>query len=246
MPRADRISLTADGLRMPNVDQLSNKSMLNVVLDRHFAGLPARLSTREVVGLFNNLTRLTDKSLREYDAARAELLNHLREGQIMIGPYLRAIDHMENCISAVDRAVLNAQALRERRIGGGAPRLTERQEERLAFFRNAIEHSDERLLGITKSKRIQQFAHLEPFSIRLANTSIVIGSHVLNYRELVAAMAKCHKTIEVIRGVPTGDPGPKFPNAILRTTDPSIPAARPGFTASDYLKTIARLGVTHA
>jgi len=41
---------------------------------------------------------------------------------------------------------------------------------------------------------------------------MVIGSHVLTYKELVSAMTKCHKTIEVIRGVATGDPGPQFPD----------------------------------
>jgi hypothetical protein len=46
---------------------------------------------------------------------------------------------------------------------------------------------------------------------------MVIGKNVLTYRELVAAMTKCHKTIEVIRGVPTGALGPNFPNAKLRT-----------------------------
>jgi hypothetical protein len=65
-------------------------------------------------------------------------------------------------------------------------------------------------------------------------------------KELVSAMTKCHRTIEIIRGVPTGDPCSKFPNALLRTTDPSTPTPRPRFTASDYLKQMARLGVTHA
>jgi len=37
---------------------------------------------------------------------------------------------------------------------------------------------------------------------------MVIGANVVTYKELVSAMAKCHKTIEVIRGVPTGTPGP--------------------------------------
>jgi hypothetical protein len=65
-------------------------------------------------------------------------------------------------------------------------------------------------------------------------------------KELVSAMTKCHRTIEIIRGVPPGDPCSKFPNALLRTTDPSTPTPRPRFTASDYLKQMARLGVTHA
>ena len=102
-----------------------------------------------MIGLFMNFSRLTDKALREYDAARAELLLYVspHDGPLRITPYLRAIDHMENCVSAAHRAVLNAQALQENKIGRSAPRLTPRQEDRLAYLRNAIEHSDEKLLG---------------------------------------------------------------------------------------------------
>ncbi len=72
MPRADRVSLTPDGLDMPSVDHLSNKGMYNVVLDRHLAGFPAKITrSRESVGLFVLFAQLTDKALREYDAARA-------------------------------------------------------------------------------------------------------------------------------------------------------------------------------
>ena len=57
---------------------------------------------------------------------------------------------------------------------------------------------------------------------------MVIGAGVLTYKELVSAMAKCHKTIEVIRRVATGTPGPAFPNARLRTNvENSVAAAGP-------------------
>ena len=100
-------------------------------------------------GLFMNFSRLTDKALREYDAARAELLLYVspHDGILRTSPYLRAIDHMENCVSAAHRAVLNARALQANKIGRAAPRLTPRQEQRLAFLRDAVEHSDEKLLG---------------------------------------------------------------------------------------------------
>jgi hypothetical protein len=54
---------------------------------------------------------------------------------------------MENCVGAAARAVLNAKALRYNKIGRSGPRLTARQDQRLAYLRNAIEHSDEKLLG---------------------------------------------------------------------------------------------------
>src|SRR4051794_10229813 len=177
MPRADRLSLTAGGLRMPDADKLSNKGSLNVLLDRTLSGLPAALPPDPtLVGLFMSLARLTDKALREYNALRAELLLYLapHEG-LRTSPYLRAIDHMENCVSATHRAVLNARALRDNRVGRASPRLTERQEQRLAWLRNAIEHADEKLVGKQKFKKSPPFDRVDPYSLRLANTSMVIG-----------------------------------------------------------------------
>ncbi|GIH79017.1 hypothetical protein [Planobispora longispora] len=200
-----------------------------------------------MVGLFMNFARLTDKALREYDAARAELLLFVSPHPgLRTSPYLRAIDHMENCVSATHRAVLNARALRENKVGRGAPTLTQRQEERLKFLRNAIEHSDEKILGKQKYKNSPIFDKADPYSLRLSNTSMVIGSHVLTYKELVSAMTKCCQTIEKIRGIPTGIPGADFPNAKLRTT---VDKTNPGlgqFRSSDYLRELARLVVTHS
>jgi hypothetical protein len=248
MPRTDRVSLTREALAIPTIDHLSNNGTLNVLLDRVLSGLPSGLPPdRTMVGLFTNFVRLTDKALREYDAARAELLVFVSPHPgLRVSPYLRAIDHMENCVSATHRAVLNARALRENRIGRGAPTLTQRQEERLKFLRNAVEHSDEKLLGKQKYKSSPIFDKADPYSLRLSNTSMVIGSHILTYKELVSAMTKCHQTIEKIRGVPTGTPSPEFPNAKLRTTvDGATPGPRQS-RPSDYLRELTRLVVTHS
>jgi hypothetical protein len=152
---------------------------------------------------------------------------------------------MENCVSATHRAVLNAQALQANKVGRTGPRLTPRQVERLAFLRNAIEHSDEKLLGKQHGKS-PAFDKADPYSLRLANSCMVIGKNVLTYKELLSAMTKCHKTIEVVRGVPTGTPGPGFPNARLRT-DPGNPAATPGsLRPTSYLQELNRLMITHS
>jgi hypothetical protein len=155
MPRPDRISLTQAGLALPTVEHLSNRSLTNVLLDRALSGTPACLPPdRMLISLFINFMRLTDTALREYDAARAELPNFVApEDWLPTKFYLRAIDRRENCISALHRAVLNGRALRKNKIGRAGQRLTERQEHRLAYVRNAIEHSDEKVLGILKINR---------------------------------------------------------------------------------------------
>lgn len=241
------MTLTAEGLNMPSVDHLSNKSSVNVLLDRSLSGQLAGVPRdRTLVGLFTNFARLADKALREYDAARAELILYLEPHDgLRTTPYLRAIDHMENCISALHRGVLNAKALRDNGVGRGAPRLTENQEERLRNVRHAMEHSDEKILGKQKFKQSPPFANDDPYSLRLANTSLMIGSNFLNYRDLVLAMTKMHEAIEKIRGVPTGTPSPTFPNARLRTTHPDAAPPSGTFRASSYLRELSRLSVTH-
>jgi hypothetical protein len=116
----------------------------------------------------------------------------------------------------------------------------------LAYLRNAIEHSDEKLLGKQKFKKSPPFDKIDPYSLRLANTSMVIGKDVLTYKELVSAMTKCHRRIEVIRGVPTGVPGPGFPNAKLRP-DPGKPVPTAGnMQPTPYLRELSRLVITHS
>jgi len=48
------------------------------------------------------------------------------------------------------------------------------------------------------------FGRQKPFTIRLTNSSIVIGGWFLTYSDLFWAMTKMHRTIEVIRVVSTG------------------------------------------
>lgn len=122
--------------------------------------------------------------------------------------------------------MLNARALQANKIGRAAPRLTLLQEQRLAYLRNAIEHSDEKLLGKRYGKS-PAFDKADPYSLRLANTSMVFGKNVLTYKELVSAMTRCHKTIEVIRGVRPGHLGQPFLLRDLRT-DPGNPLTTSG------------------
>ncbi|WP_156392185.1 MULTISPECIES: hypothetical protein [unclassified Nocardioides] len=255
MPNAGRISLSAADLAMPTVDDLSNKGFQNVLLDRALGGGPvlrtnsaaaAKRLTREHVSLFVNLTRLVDKALREYEASRAALINYLSppDEQLRTTGYVVAVDHLENCISAASRSAVIIRALRERGYGRAAPRLTPTQEERLAFIRNAIEHSDERILGTFKSKKIRKFDSHEPIALRLANRHAVIGDESIRYIELSQDLRKFHRAIEVMRGVQTGAPGPNWPNMKLHTDF----GVRPGGTAvmaSDYLRELSRLIVTH-
>lgn len=252
MPRADRISLDKEHFMMPAVDALSNNGSLNVLLDRTLNGLPAGIpADRTLVGLFTNFCRLLDKALREYDAAREEINLFLTPSDsLRTVHYLRAVDHAESCISATHRATLNASELRSGGIGRSGPRPTERQRRILRDMRDAIEHSDNRLTGKKVPAWTSSFGAYEPYSVRLANSSMVIGSVVLTYRDLLSVLTKSYRTVEVIRGVPTGTPSPSFPNARLRTTlpDRQVLPQSPGVAQmhpTEYLQELSRIVVTH-
>ena len=193
---------------MPPVDHLSSRGILNLLLDRAFPGIPAGLPPgRTVIGLFTNFCRLTDKALREYDASRAELLLYLspQDGLLRISPYLRAIDHMENCISATHRAALNAGAAGQQDRAG--QRLTPRQSNGWLTHGTPSSTPRRSCWGCRSLRRVRRSARPTPYSLRPANTCVVIGADVLTYKELVSAMAKCRKTIEVTAGWQPGRPG---------------------------------------
>ena len=108
-----------------------NQGMLNVILDRTSGGPPVGVPReRPAVGLLNNLVRLTDKVLRNYDTARFELSDYLdgrdgssRQSGVRISPYIRAVDHMENVVSALARGVSSRERLQTLGFGRGTAKM---------------------------------------------------------------------------------------------------------------------------
>ena len=143
---------------MPDLGGLPISNTVTVLLNRSFGGLPPKLRNYPLTGLFVNFCRLTDKALREYQAARTDLLTYAAN-------------------NATYRAVLNSEALRHNNIGRGAPRLTDKQRACLKAVRDPIEHSDERLLIKSKNPSRPQFQPGQPFSLFVTNTQVAIGPH---------------------------------------------------------------------
>jgi hypothetical protein len=221
-------------LAMPDLGHLPSSNTVNVILNRTFVGLPPKLRSYPMTGLFVNFCRLTDKALREYKAARTDLLTYASDNASP--DYLaRAIGYLENCIDATYRAVLNSEALRNSGVGRGAPRLTDNQRKSLKAVRDPIEHSDERLLIKSNWSSRPQFQQGQPFALFVTNTQVVIGIHTLTYRQLSSAIIKCQRTIEKIWGVPQGQGKP----ATVETTSPGRSYI------SDHLKQVWRVSITH-
>lgn len=239
---------------MPGVEQFFNQGMLNIILDRIF-GTPARQPREHpFVGLFTNLVRLTDKALREYDAARFELIDYLlgRQDPQVSGartsPYIRAVDHMENVVSAVVRAMNSLLALRRHGYGHDGPRLPRRPREVITSFRDMMEHADDRLTMPTPGGRSRrQLAPDQPYALRLENKSMTLGDLTIRYEEVVQLLRTLYLSIEDIRGAPAAGAG--HPMAVTRTSVTYIgePPTAPGqsWRSSAFMWELSRQSVSH-
>jgi hypothetical protein len=163
---------------MPDLSFLDSANMLNALLNAVFRGsqlLPPGNA------LLSNLTRLTDKSIIEYEAARASLTHYIKsESGQGFGHLFRTFDHVETCVDAVHRAGQHAESLRTL-PGGPTIHLNElpspRARTRLRLLRNAVQHSEERVLeGRTG------FGTGRPATLIATNTTIVAGQKGLYIR----------------------------------------------------------------
>lgn len=238
--------INAAGLKMPGLDHLVI-NMAVVILERSLAGPPARLRDhRQGIPVFVNFCRLTDKALLEYEAARADFEKYVAgAGSPM--PYLRGIDHMENCIDAADRAVRHAEALRSLKIRGVAPVATDAQREMLKQVRDAVQHAEDRLLGTSTGKRRPHIIQGQAFALFPTNTRVVIGHHALGYHQLASVITKCHRMIERIRGaptaMPTNNPPDRGPGSLA--VEISAESGTGTFSISEYFREALRLTITH-
>jgi hypothetical protein len=156
------------GHSMPDLSDLYKTSILNVMLDSLAGGDrgPANYPER---GCWINLVRLTDKSLIEYESARSHLDDWIeRKNAGVFSALFRAIDHFENAVVSIHRAIRMSDALRNTGIGKPGPTPTSRQREQLRILRNHIEHADEKLI----ERKIQKG---DPFFLTPSRTRIQLG-----------------------------------------------------------------------
>lgn len=239
--------INADGLAMPGLDHLA-VNMRVIILERSLTGPPARLrDNREGTAVFVNFCRLTDKTLLEYEAARSDFEKYVSGAGSPL-PYLRGIDHMENCIDAANRAVRHADALRSLRIVRGAPVATDVQRDMLKQVRDAVQHVEDRLLRTSTGPQRPHIVQGQAFALFPTNTRVVIGAHALSYRQLASVITKCHRVIERIRGAPTAMPTTDSPDRGSGSLAATISADPPtgSFTISQHFRDVLRLSITHA
>jgi hypothetical protein len=176
---------------LPDVTDLSAKAMLSIMMRAMFGAPPAvSQASQKAHLLFINLVRLTDKTLNEYTAAKVQIEDfeaHKEDGRF--SPLFRAIDHFENCIGALHRALLYVTALGGRREVAPIDRVSLRYlkgpTKRVNDMRDAIEHTDEDILG---GRLVEGTArYLWPVA-----EGITLAGMLITYRELTTWMRHLH------------------------------------------------------
>ncbi len=201
-----------------------NQGMLNVILDRTSGGPPVGVPReRPAVGLLNNLVRLTDKALRNYDTARFELSDYLdgrdgssRQSGVRISPYIRAVDHMENVVSALARGVSSRERLQTLGFGRGTAKMPDALRLDVVRFRDMIEHADDRLTKENTKASRQPSKDQEPYALRLEDDFAWMGGWKIDYLDLVTVITYLYEFVELLRGVKAA--GNDHPQSITRTT----------------------------
>jgi len=177
---------------LPPLDALFSGNIRNVLLDGLGHGAPGPQCYPETAIWFS-LVKLTDKAIREYEAARVELGAYVNSPRTHVSPYFTAADHLENTVGAAHRALLHGQELRASGFGRAAPPATVGQLDRLRLLRNRIEHSDQRL----RSGNIKEGS---AFVLSATERSLHFGDVRLTYRDLSSCIRKAYRQVEAIRG----------------------------------------------
>jgi hypothetical protein len=176
---------------LEKLSDLDSKLLINFALGSVFSGIGPRSSPARQ--LTSNLVRLTDKVVFEHEAARAELQRYLNRRSL--SSFFRGQGHLETCVQSLHRALNFAEALRRRglQMTTGEPVIPRCRDvevlsnpvrTRIKNFRDAIEHTDERL--IKSGAPVGQVTALNPSEagISLEGVSITYSELALWIRQL--------------------------------------------------------------
>jgi len=114
--------------------------MLHALTGRHVAHEP----TARIFAL--NLVRLTDVAVREYEAAQSALELHAREWvHGNFSSYFEGVGHLEQCLTAMHRALRFADRLRQAKNAPKIDRAKLRMMgvDQIRVLRDAIQHLDD-------------------------------------------------------------------------------------------------------
>jgi hypothetical protein len=207
---------------MPDLSDLDSKVIIKHGLHHMFRGVGPH--TAPAIGLVANFIRLVDKSVREYcfawdaleefvQAHRARLEHEELHGfptadpalgtHTKLSPLFRVSDHLENCISAVKRAIETAWKIRRLQTAphvGKDEISSKAAEERLTDFRDAFEHTADKTL---RRHEIDTGEFVIPFT---DGSVAYIGKHSLPLADLATWVRQLHAlSVRLAAGKPPPD-----------------------------------------
>lgn len=151
------------------------------------------------------LCRLVDKSFDEYETAREYLLQELKTKDTLSYRFV-IINHLENCISALDRSALVFKVARGKSLGNFISKITKKKIEKLnvSNIRNSVEHIEEHI-----SKEIYEKGLFLDVDKNYEN--ICIDNRCISFRDLSRMIEQYHCLVsEIFNSIPNRREGNKF------------------------------------
>jgi hypothetical protein len=149
---------------------------------------------------FENMVRLMDKTVDEYRCARDRCDGFVRwldgGGNDWLGLY-RAIDHMENCISALHRTLLHLEQIRTSSAGPPVDRWAYKAlragKDKINDARDWMEHADEKL-----SKLDESLGRSGVPPVFLKAERVTVGPHSVAYSDLAQWIHQTFRLVDTL------------------------------------------------
>ena len=173
---------------MPDLAELFRKTILTFVLSHVFQGAGAKDDSARVFQI--TLVRLVDKSLEDYELSRVAFSEYVsRSSNNVWSPLFRAVGHMENCFSSLERALRLARRLADHEETASAfsncSVLAPAVRKRISKIRNAMEHIDDRVAR-------QQINQGDLTMLFLGEDAVELQHERIEYLELAAWLRELH------------------------------------------------------
>jgi hypothetical protein len=176
--------MTSKECKMPDVANFANVKLMSFTLANGLIGNPG-VPPKEA-SYRRHLSRLIDKAVSEYQAARCAILAHGNFG------ILEFINHFENCINALHRALNLVERLGKSRGAAHSQGLRraiiKAHSGKVRKVRDLVEHIDEDI----QNDKIRQ-GQPDTLSIGSNGDRALIGAHELRFVDVVGALRELHR-----------------------------------------------------
>ncbi len=173
---------------MPDLSDLSHKTMLSYVLNSVFRG--AGPHDLDAFAYLRGLILVTDKTIFEYENARAALQEFVAT-RTRLSVYIQTTWHLENCLHSARRALRFVARLRGS-LGPVMPRADWRSigahERSIREVRDVIEHMDDEIA----TEQITTDGYLIALAVTDDGNAAAVGDHTITFDRLAMLLQRLH------------------------------------------------------